>query len=478
LTAHGHDSSILLIPKVTDANLQAALLYVVEARPGAVGFSTMSYEFAKTKDFARSVRAALPGTPLIFGGIHPTSDPEDCLDVADFVVRGEGEETLAELLPILAGEVSGDYEDVAGLVIKCDGNAVYAPVRQPVQDLDALPFPGHLPEGMFVIHRGQVRSVQEKAIYKTYGRYQGTFPSILTSRGCPYSCTYCCNSVFQSLYGRLKIRTRSPENVIAELEQLVRDFKNISYINFADDCFTVHPLPWLERFRELYTERIGLPFVARATPRHVTREKLTVLRKAGLHWMLMGLQTGSDRINREIYDRHTTAEDFIETAQVASDLKLAAWYDVITDNPYETEEDQLETIEVLLRTPRPFQVAFFSLDFFPGTELKRRALADGVPVPELGTKSYMEPEPTVINRCLRMGGTFPRFLTRFIVKNRHNAMGAVVCRISYAAGLLAEPVMYVYLTHRANNMGAWRTVKVVYSFCVEAAKKLLFKIQG
>lgn len=478
VAAHGHESSILLIPKDAPVDIAAALEYVVEQTPDIIGLSAMSYEFARARDFAVQLRERLPGKPLLFGGIHATAAPEDCLAVTDIVVRGEGEETVLALLEVFAADAEPDLEQIAGIAYHRDGAVRYTPVRQPVDDLDALPSIRHLPESLHVVHRGRIGPLTEPAMARRYARYQATFLSVVSSRGCPFSCRYCCNSALKRLYGGQRVRPRNVRLVIDEIVREVAANPNILYVNFQDDCFMMHTVEWLTEFARRYGEEVGIPFIARTTPRHITPEKLKILKSAGLRWVFMGMQTGSDQINREIYGRHVTAEQFLTAARAVSDLNLCAWYDVILDNPYEGEEDQLKTIALLLRTPRPFQLDLFSLDYFPGTELYEQVRRDRIPVPQLGEKSYTEPEPLMINRYIRMSATLPRAMVRALVARRHSSIGRMFGMVGYFACLLSEPFVYTWLIFKSRDGRLLPTLRVMRAFTGTAISKLFLRKQG
>jgi radical SAM superfamily enzyme YgiQ (UPF0313 family) len=478
VTAHGHAGEMLLIPNDHPVNVETALDHAADSKPDVLCLSAMSYEFPRARRFAQALRARIPDCPIIIGGIHATTDPESCLEVADVVVRGEGEETLLELLECLGSPGRDGLAHIKGIVYRQDEKVVHTDVRQPLQDLDAIPYPGHLPDALYVVHEGRIRCISEPQIRKRYARYQGTFLSVVSSRGCPFSCSYCCNSSLRALYGPCGVRNRAPGKVIEEIAQEVRGHPHILYVNFQDDCFMLHPTEWLAEFARGYADEVGIPFIVRTTPRHITREKLVLLREAGLRWVFMGLQTGSDRVNQQIYGRNVTADEFLEAARTVSGLGLSPWYDVILDNPFETEEEHLATIDVLLRTPRPFQLDLFSLDYFPGTEIRKRALEEGIEVPELGTKSYTEPEPAMINRYIRMSATLPPWLVRRLVDGRHSTLGRTAGMAAYPLALLLEPFVYIRLIHRANDHRIPATLKVIRAFYVTAVNKLLLRKQG
>lgn len=475
IVSKGYDSSILLVPNYKPHNIKTAVDYIVKNKPDAICFSAMSYEFKMAKDFANILKGHFNGCPVIFGGIHATADPESCLDIADIVVRGEGEDTLLALLQLFQNGTIDNIDQVKSIVFKHNGRIVHTSNRGPIHDLNALPYPRHLPDSMFVVHQGRIRSVKESIMYKRYARYQGVFLTITSSRGCPFSCNYCCNSLLKSLYGKSSIRTRSVESVIDEIVKEIHDFDNVLYVNFQDDCFITHSLDWIEEFSREYLKEVNIPFVVRSTPKHINKEKMMYLRKAGLRWLFMGLQTGSDRINREVYGRYATSDDFLKGAKIVSDLKISPWYDVILDNPYETEEDHLETINVLLRTPRPFQLGLFSLDYFPGTQLWQRVLKDKIPIPELGAKSYMQPEAKMINHYIRMCATLPPVFVRLLVSIRKTLLGKLIGLGFYLITLILEPFMYVWLVYNSNDFKLIRTIKVVKAFYLRSINKLFLR---
>lgn len=478
LRSRGHQSSILLIPNDRPVNFLAAIEYVVETGPDVLCFSAMSYEFARAQSFALALKDRFTGCPVVFGGIHATTDPESCLAISDVVVRGEGEETLLELLPVLTDKEERPLADIQGIVYEQAGEVVYTPVRQLLQDLDTLPPIEHLPESLYVVHQGSIQPISNRKICKKYVRYQGTFLSVISSRGCPFSCRYCCNSALKSLYGYSGVRRRDVGMVVDEIVREVNKSGKILYVNFQDDCFMMQRIGWLEEFSRRYREEVGIPFVVRTTPQHVTREKLELLKEAGLRWVFMGLQTGSDRINREVYGRMVSAEQFLAAAELVTELGLSAWYDVILDNPYETEADHLMTIDVLLRTPRPYQLDLFSLDYFPGTELWDQVREDCIPVAGLGEKSYTQPEPIMINRYIRMSATLPRGLVRCLVDKRHTKVGRMLGMLSYYLCLLTEPFIYFLLILKSRDFRAGPTIRTIAVFYETAFNKLILRKQG
>jgi len=110
----------------------------------------------------------------------------------------------------------------------------------------------------------------------------------------------------------------------------------------------------------------------------VDRDILHMLKQAGLERVEVGLQSGSERIRKEIFERPVSDKALIETGRIISSLKIAPFYDLIVDNPFETDEDKRLGLELILKLPRPFHLRMFPLTYFPNTTLTKRALASKV----------------------------------------------------------------------------------------------------
>ena len=178
----------------------------------------MSYEAPFAASLGKLLRTDYPHIPFLAGGIHPTVAPEECLDYADLVALGESEETVLEMAEHI--EAGRDVKAIHNLVFKDDGVTVKNPLRPLIEDLDKIPFPGHFPAHSYVYHQNTILPMDLK-LFRKYTRYDGKAYNIISSRGCPFSCSYCCNSFLSKLYGTKSIRKRSPQNVIQELRSEV-----------------------------------------------------------------------------------------------------------------------------------------------------------------------------------------------------------------------------------------------------------------
>ncbi|UCC94479.1 MAG: radical SAM protein, partial [Candidatus Omnitrophota bacterium] len=177
------------------------------------------------------------------------------------------------------------------------------------------------------------------------------------------------------------VRKRSVDNIIRELEQIKIRLPFVEHIKFDDDAFFLYTEDELKEFSIKYKKNIDLPLgISGATPSSLTREKLSCLVDAGLEWIRMGIQTGSER-TKNLYKRVHSNQQVIESVRIINEFKdkiKLPQYDIIIDNPWETEEDLIETLKLLAKLPTPYYLSLFSLIFYPGTELYEKAKRDGI----------------------------------------------------------------------------------------------------
>lgn len=363
------------------------------------------------------------GAPVVWGGIHPSIDPAACLDHADWVCVGEGETALVELAGRL--QQGEDVRDVPNLAwLEGDGNIRRNPLNPLIRDLDALPFPDYRHEDHFILHGGRIIPMTPSlaAWYLTDGYTfgNGSAYHIWSSRGCPHSCAFCGNSVYQSLYADWsRVRRMSPGRIADEIDAKRREMPFITETAFMDDTFFSASDAAIEEFAEVYAARIGLPFFACASPATLSRRKMDALVAAGLRYIWMGIQSGSPRI-QALYRRNDRPDGIRAAARLLHDYRdriRPPVYDVIIDTVFQEPADQRETIRLLLDLPRPFQPAVYSMTFFPGTEITRRALEEKRIKPDRldPEKSLVSLEPIYYRILLWMAGrSIPRWLLRIL----------------------------------------------------------------
>ena len=376
LMAHGYDSNLLYLKffdSSCDSSVQSVKKFLKDAAPTFVGVSLMSIDYHKAIAITKIIREVLPNTPVVWGGIHPSIYPDMCLEFADYVSVGESEKTILDIAE--AFQYNQTIEQINNIAYIRDGKIIKNPLNLPLENLDTIAPYEHIPRNCFVLDKKNVLPLTER-LYRIYDKTRGNSYSVVSSRGCPFSCTYCCNNFYKNLYSNTKIRRRSVDHIIGEIEMALKDNPNLDFINFEDDSFLSCKIEYMAEFAEKYMQKISLPFIVHSIPLSITEEKIILLKKAGLAWVNVGLQSGSDYILNEIYKRKSLKEDFIKAYQILKKYDIAAFYDVLVDNPYESEADKIATMEVVFNIPNPYIICVFSLTFYPGSELYDRFVSD------------------------------------------------------------------------------------------------------
>ncbi len=319
---------------------------------GLVGITCYAPTFSLALELARQARAAR--IPVVLGGPHVTFTYREALETeaVDFVVRGEGEETLLELADFLSGRRDGDLGAIPGLVWRDgkDGGIVVNPDRPALEDLDRLPFPA--------------RSLVDFSLYRTLTVAGKQAVSIVTSRGCPFRCNFC---VVPNLPQK-RWRARSVESVVREMEAVKKDLGFTSFV-FVDDNLTVDT----GRLRE-FCERLllmGAPFrwwcMSRADTLVHHPDLVDLMGRAGCVTVFLGLESGSDRVLRE-YGKKESVETGTRAVRLLESRGIEAHASFILGSAGETREDVEATIEYA-RKLDPAVVQFSILTPYPGTPL-------------------------------------------------------------------------------------------------------------
>ena len=338
-----------------------------EFKADLVGLSVPSSHYHLATMVTKRVRREL-GVPVIWGGIHPTIRPRECISIADIICRGEGERPLVELVKRM-GE-GKPYDGIENLWIRSGLEAKRNPLRALIDDLDSLPYRDFDGDNVWFIDRDRVS--REDPVF------QGAEFRIYLTRGCPFSCTYCYNSSMRKIYKGLGKywRIRSPGHVIGELKEIVKKFPRLKRVKFDDDTLP-NDKEYLDEVCRLYAEEVGVQLECLLNPELVDRDLILVLKKGGLVRVQLGIQTASER-ETSAYSRKMTRDKLLELATMLRDEGLEVVYDIIADNPTSSEEDYRELFDLLLELPRPFNLFIYSLNFFPETELTRSLLDQGI----------------------------------------------------------------------------------------------------
>ena len=222
--------------------------------------------------------------------------------------------------------------------------------------------------------------------------------------------------------------------------------------------------------------------MVRVFPGVLDREKLFILRDAGMSLAIMGVQSGSDHVNFDIYNRKVKFESVIKAAELISESKVAPYYEMIADNPYETEQDQMDTIDAMAGLIRPYTVSLSHLTFFPGTLLTERALEENIIDPEAYLTRYMvKIENTYFNKLLYLTPYIPRKTIAYL--NKPIAARTVFHKyllntISFIAKRTVMPAVFFFVLARGLKYNVNWTIRTVTGNWKSALAKLLFNFLG
>jgi len=390
-----------------------------------IGLSVMTHHYSTAKALTEQLKTALD-TPIIWGGIHPTTEPEKCLETADLVCVGEGENSVITLLQQM--EKGQDHTSIQGIWSTKNGKLLNNGAGPLIKDLNSLPLVDYSFEDHYLLSGNSVVPLTQDNWKKHISHFfppfcgcDGIAYQVLSARGCPYRCTFCGEVPLEddSMYGHSYFRKRSIDDLIAELTWAKNSFPFVAEICFCDDTFPSRSLSEIQEFTEKYKEKIALPFYLLVSPGNVIRDKFDLLVDAGLRHLGMGVQSGSSRI-LQLYGRNKSngLDAIYRATKIINSYKnLMPFYDIIVENPYESREDTLETLKLLVKLPRPMKVRVYSLSFFPGTSLTKKAMEDEILVEQQHDKTFgQRTQGGYINTlidCTKHG--VPKFILQILI---------------------------------------------------------------
>jgi len=351
LKREGHEAALAVLCRETGDSIDK---YVEDFNPDLMCFTAVYTEFPFLARVAARVKRSRPDIFLLVGGPHASLNPEDCLDSAfDAVCRGEGEYPTLELVEQLE---EGRYPSgIPNLYIKNSGKIESNPPRPFNEDLDTLPFP-------------------DREMWIPWVANPGSRPSVLVGRGCPFHCTYCCNHALSKVAGGRYVRVRSPHNIVNELREMkeknpyLREvYLEVETLGFNQDW----ALELCGQLRSLNSE-LDVPIVfgsnLRVTPNAEYDNLFAAFSDSNFRFINIGLESGSERVRRDVLKRRYSNSDIIRTVQTAKRHGLKVGIYNLIGLPGETRRDFRETV----RINRICQPDWFLLSVFfpyPGTEL-------------------------------------------------------------------------------------------------------------
>jgi anaerobic magnesium-protoporphyrin IX monomethyl ester cyclase len=366
-----------------------------------IGFSSMTGYADLTQRIVSRVRELDPSVFMVWGGIHPIIHPENAITAeVDAICTGEGEFAFEEFFD--AWRSGRDYTQVKNFWFR-DGEAWkrnhFLPLMSS-EEMETLPFPLYR-DGEKIYRRGE--GLVDISL-GDYVRNDGLSYTTLWSIGCPFHCTYCGNTKFIANDIKYKrIRHPSARYMVDQVKDVRSRFPHLSQVSFHDDSFMAIPYPQLEEFAELWKAELDIPFaVYGVIPNYVKQDKFELLTWAGMNRIRMGIQSGSEHI-LEFYKRPSPPAKIRAAGEVignfAPKYHLPPAYDLIVDNPIETRQDVIDTLELIYDMPRPYTLFIYSLKVIPNTELERAMKERGIDLDEIDSSFFVIP-PRVGNLLL------------------------------------------------------------------------------
>jgi radical SAM superfamily enzyme YgiQ (UPF0313 family) len=282
-------------------------------------------------------------------------------EVFDVGVVGEGEMTLLELVRRVEDKGSlakVDLEQIKGLAFRQDGRIVMTPPRERIQDLDSLPHPARHLLPPLSAYRPTPASYRKLPL-----------AVMMTSRGCPYGCTFCDRGVFGNL-----VRAHSPERVLDEIEELIQRY-GAREIRFFDDTFTISRKRVVRICEMIIERKLRFPWTCLTRVNTVDRDLLQLMKEAGCWQVLYGLESGDPRMLK-ILNKGSSVEQNAQAVQWAFEVGLGVRGDFIIGTPGETMESLENTLAFTKRLKLDY-AHFNKFVPFPGTELYERLVAEG-----------------------------------------------------------------------------------------------------
>ncbi|MCD4779799.1 MAG: radical SAM protein [Candidatus Omnitrophica bacterium] len=369
LKIHGHKVSLVYeplifrsfrfyFPSLDRHPPQTIAQRALAAEPDLICFSIESDYFGWACQVVRELKQ-LKDIPILLGGIHPTSVPENVISETsvDYICLGEGEDALVELVASL--ERKDGRMDILNIWYCRQDRIIRNPLRPLNENLDDFPFP------------------DKELFYREYPGFINDVYTIITGRGCCNACSYCYNSMLQKRYeGRGRyLRRRSVENVIAELKHAHRVY-HFKRVTFCDDVFTTD-LSWLESFVSLYKKEIGLPFYCQVHPSFVDKTRIQLLADGGCTVVNYGIQTIDENLRKRYLHRQGSNREIVQHLNDFYETKIFLFTNFIVGLPRQDEEELIRIVEFCCSHPAGFHDVNW-LRYYPGTDIVSIAQREGL----------------------------------------------------------------------------------------------------
>lgn len=377
-----------------------------------VGMSVLSFSLSNSIEIIKLIKQIKPKIKIIIGGPHCTLFPKEALEEtkADISVQGDGEKIIVSIKNAIEGKI--DFSDIPGIYFRDNKKIKKGAPIQLIKDLDTIPFPNR----EIVSHYSYGKEYNPKI-------KKGEFTSIITSRGCPFSCKFCSrNSISMKTY-----RTRSAKNVFEEIKELYN--QGFKYLIFVDDSFLSNKNQAHEIFDRIIEEQLEMKFIITGVRVDAADEELfQKMKKAGVTHLYYGLESGNQDV-LDFYNKKTTLDKIRYAVNLSHNLGFFNVGSFILGAPIETKQHFEKTINFAKTLPLD-SVSFLPLDYVAGSDLWCQAVQQGIISEDeymvrvdskRGLGSFLQDE--IESYSIKAHRDFylrPRFILRLLIKSFKN----------------------------------------------------------
>jgi len=340
LKKNGHDPCAFIIEQDTVEDL-------VKFKPDFLCYTVTTSNYKFYVGYNKAVKKKIEAISL-FGGPHATFFPELIAEPEiDGVCMGDGEEALLDLVTRV--EKKEGYLNTPNWVFKANGKIVKNGCRKLERDIDRYPFPDR---GTFF----KTRKLRSSSIWVFIG-----------SRGCPYQCSYCHNHLMNTIYaGSPRVRFRAPGNIIAEINEVRREYP-VKQIIFTDDTFNLNK-KWLEALSDKYAKEVNIPYSCYIRANLVDDDIGEYLRRSNCAVAYLGIESGSERVRKDVLNRPMSDHDIIMASRILNKNKIKIVALNILGIPGTTFSDDIDTLRLNIQC-RPYQAVGQLLQPYPNTRI-------------------------------------------------------------------------------------------------------------
>lgn len=319
-------------------------------QPDVIGLSVMTPFYGSAKKITSICKRHNPKCVVVWGGVHPTIQPQEVLETekeVDVLVRGEGEITLMELVQAL-DKGDGDFKRINGLSFRHNGQIIHNESRELIKDIDELPIPAR----DVLINGDNLNSYDSLMLFK----------DLMGSRGCPYNCAYCSSCQF---WGR-KVRARSVGSIINEIKYLKDNF-NVSNLFFWDDSFTLKRKWAIELCEAMISQKFKISWWCNTRADLINADILKMMKKAGCLSVSIGVESGSEN-TLSYLNRRLTVEDIRKASDMLARIGIQWDAYFMIGFPKETVDDIQKTKD-LIKSLSAERATLSIFTPYPGTYL-------------------------------------------------------------------------------------------------------------